>query len=52
LIKLFFTGLSRIYLGVHWASDVVGGFALGFFWTTLSLIFLKLYEKRENMKVV
>ena len=52
LSLIFFTGLSRIYLGVHWASDVVGGFALGFFCTTLSLIFLKLYEKRENMKVV
>lgn len=30
VILIFLTGLSRIYLGVHYFSDVLGGFLLGF----------------------
>ena len=33
---------TRIYLGVHWFSDVLGGFSLGLFWITL----LRLVWKR------
>jgi undecaprenyl-diphosphatase len=27
-------GCTRLYLGVHWLTDVVGGFALGLWWVT------------------
>jgi len=35
-------GFSRIYLNVHWLSDVVGAYALGIFWVTFSIVAFRL----------
>lgn len=35
---IILTGLSRIYLGVHYFSDVLGGFSLACAWMSLSLL--------------
>lgn len=31
-------GFSRLYLNVHWLSDVTGGYLLGSFWLTFSIL--------------
>jgi membrane-associated phospholipid phosphatase len=37
-------GFSRIYLRVHYASDVLGGFIIGLLWLLISLVVLKWLE--------
>ncbi|MBT2691021.1 phosphatase PAP2 family protein [Bacillus sp. ISL-47] len=42
-------GLSRIYLGVHFPSDVIAGFAAGGVWLTIMIIGFRYYEFRKNL---
>ena len=39
-------GFSRIYLNVHWLSDVVGAYSLGIFWLTFSIVAFRLQNAK------
>jgi membrane-associated phospholipid phosphatase len=47
-LLILLISFSRIYLRVHYASDVIAGLAIGFFWLIISLWILGKFEKRNS----
>ncbi|MEP6595067.1 MAG: phosphatase PAP2 family protein [Ginsengibacter sp.] len=50
-LLIFVIGLSRVYLRVHYASDVIAGYCVGCMWLLLSLWILGKIEKFSYKKV-
>ncbi|MEO6406898.1 MAG: phosphatase PAP2 family protein [Ferruginibacter sp.] len=44
----FMIGLSRIYLRVHYASDVIAGFSMGLMWLVISMWIIHIIEKHKT----
>ena len=43
-------GISRVYLGVHYPSDIVGGFTAGGAWLTLCITIYVYFYKRKRWR--
>jgi undecaprenyl-diphosphatase len=44
---VFMIGISRIYLGVHYPSDVIGGYFASGFWLATTIWFFQWYMERQ-----
>ncbi len=51
IIFIHLVGFSRIYLRVHYASDVMAGFSAGLVWLVLSLLTMHQVEKFTRRKI-
>lgn len=47
LIWACLIAFSRIYLGVHYPSDVLGGIAVGGLWIQVIMIAMKIFDRRK-----
>lgn len=51
ILFIVLIGFSRVYLHVHYASDVVAGFAAGLLWVIIALFVLKRIERYSRRNI-
>lgn len=49
-LLVFLIGLSRVFLGVHWPTDVLAGWTAGGIWALLSWLIAKWLQSRRTLE--
>ena len=50
VLLIVLIGISRLYLGVHYLSDVIGGYAAGLVWLATSITALEVVRRYRQIK--
>ena len=50
VVLTFIVGMSRVYLGVHWPSDVIAGWAVGAAWAMAVWLVALFLQRRGNVE--
>lgn len=49
VVLILLVGLSRLYLGVHFLSDVIGGYLLGLFWLAIGIAIAEYLNSKNKI---
>lgn len=50
IVMILAIGISRIYLGVHYPSDIIGGYFASGFWITTAILSFQIYKEKQYNK--